>query len=44
MASRYYPQKDIDTIKKFNQELIGDLSVGKDGIINQTVVLYKISV
>ena len=44
MASRYYPQKDINTIKKFNQELIGDLAVGKDGIINQTVVLYKISV
>ena len=44
MASRYYPQKDIDTIKKFNQELIGDLNVGKDGIINQTVVVYKVSV
>ena len=44
MASRYYPQKDINTIKRFNQELIGDLAVGKDGIINQTVVLYKVSV
>ena len=44
MASRYYPQKDINTIKRFNQELIGDLAVGKDGIINQTVVVYKVSV
>ena len=44
MASRYYPQKDINTIKRFNQELIGDLAVGKDGIINQTVVIYKVSV
>ena len=43
MPSRYYPQKDRDTIKKFNQELIGDLSVGIDGIIYQPVVIYKIS-
>ncbi len=43
MASRYYPQKDIDTFDKFNKELIGDLYSGKDGIINQTVVLYKVS-
>ena len=44
MPSRYYPQKDRDTIKKFNQELIGDLSIGKDGIIYQPVVIYKVSV
>ncbi len=43
MPSRYYPQKDRDTIKKFNQELIGDLSVGKDGIIYQPVIIYKVS-
>ena len=43
MASRYYPQKDIDTFDKFNKELIGDLYSGKDGIINQTVVIYKVS-
>ena len=44
MTSRFYPQKDIDTIKKFNQELVGDVSVGKDGIIYQPVIIYKVSV
>ena len=44
MPSRFYPQKDIDTIKKFNQELVGDLNSGKDGIIYQPVVIYKVSV
>ncbi len=43
MPSRYYPQKDLDTIKKFNQELVGDLNAGKDGIIYQPVIIYKIS-
>ena len=43
MPSRFYPQKDIDTIKKFNQELVGDVSAGKDGIIYQPVIIYKIS-
>jgi len=43
MASRFYPQKDIDTFDKFNKELIGDISSGKDGIIYQPVVIYKIS-
>jgi len=43
MASRFYPQKDIDTFDKFNKELIGDISTGKDGIIYQPVVIYKIS-
>jgi len=44
MAGRYYPQKDIDTFDKFNKELVGDLYTGKDGIINQEVVIYKVSV
>ena len=44
MAGRYYPQKDIDTFDKFNKELVGDLYTGKDGIINQEVIIYKISV
>ena len=43
MAGRYYSQKDIDTFDKFNKELVGDLYTGKDGIINQEVVIYKIS-
>ena len=44
MAGRYYPQKDIDTFDKFNKELVGDLYSEKDGIINQVVVIYKVSV
>ena len=43
MAGRYYPQKDIDTFDKFNKELVGDLYTSKDGIINQEVIIYKIS-
>ena len=43
MASRFYPKKDIDTFDKFNKELVGDLYTGKDGIIYQPVVIYKIS-
>ena len=43
MASRYYPQRDIDTFDKFNKELVGDLYTSKDGIINQEVIIYKIS-
>ena len=43
MAGRYYPQKDIDTFDKFNKELVGDLFTNKDGIINQEVIIYKIS-
>ena len=35
MASRYYPQKDLDTIDKFNRELLGEPNIDKDGIINQ---------
>ena len=44
MASRYYPQKDLDTIDKFNRELLGEPNIDKDGIINQTVIVYKVSV
>ena len=44
MGSRFYPQKDIDTFDKFNKELVGDLSSGKDGIIYQPVGIYNVSV
>ena len=44
MGSRFYSQKDIDTFDKFNKELVGDLSTGKDGIIYQPIVIYKVSV
>ena len=44
MPSRFYSQKDIDTFDKFNKELVGNLSTGADGIINQEVIVYKVSV
>ena len=44
MPSRFYSQKDINTIDKFNKELVGDLYTEKDGIIYQPVVIYKVSV
>ena len=44
MPSRFFPKKDIDTFDKFNKELVGDLYTGKDGIIYQPVVIYKVSV
>ena len=43
-TSRFYPQKDIDTLDKFNKELVGDLYSAKDGVISQKVVIYKVSV
>ena len=44
MPSRFYSQKDIDTFDKFNKELVGNLSTEQDGIINQPVIIYKVSV
>ena len=44
MPSRVYSQKDIDTFDKFNKELVGNLSTEQDGIINQPVIIYKVSV
>ena len=44
LHSRFFAQKDIDTIDKFNKELVGDLYTGKDGVISQKVVIYKVSV
>ena len=43
MSGRFLPQRDLDVYTRVNKELIGDLRIGKDGIINQQVVLYKIS-
>ena len=43
MPSRFFPKKDIDTFNKFNKELVGDLYTGKDGIIYQPVVIFKVS-
>ena len=44
MPSRFYSQRDIDTFDKFNKELVGNLSTGADGVINQEVIVYKVSV
>ena len=44
MPGRFLPQKDLDVFTRVNKELIGDIRLGKDGIINQQVVLYKVSV
>ena len=44
MPGRFLPQRDLDVFTRVNKELIGDIQLGKDGIINQQVVLYKVSV
>jgi len=44
MSGRYYPQKDLDTIEKFNRELLGEPNISNDGIIDQFVILYRPSV
>jgi hypothetical protein len=43
MPGRFLPQRDLDVFTRVNKELIGDLQIGKDGIINQQAVLYKVS-
>ena len=43
MATRYYSQNDRDFMDRVNNELVGDLPSNQDGIINQTIVIYKVS-
>ena len=41
MAGRFLPQRDVNLITRVSRELVGDKQNNKDGIINQTVVIYK---
>ena len=43
MAGRFLPQRDRDFLERINKELIGDLKTNDDGIINQKIVIYKVS-
>ena len=43
MASRYWPTRDTNLAKRFNDELVGILKDGSCGIIGQEVILYRIS-
>ena len=43
MAGRFLPQRDRNFLERINKELIGDLKSSNDGIINQKIVIYKIS-
>jgi len=44
MASRFWPARDAELAKRFNDELVGNLKDGKCGIIGQEVILYRVSV
>ena len=41
MAGRFLPQRDVNLITRVSRELVGDIQNSKDGLINQTVVIYK---
>ena len=43
MPSRFLSQKDRNFFTSINRELVGNLKKDKDGIINQTCVLYRVS-
>ena len=43
MASRYWPTRDTNLAKRFNDELVGNLKDGTDGIIGQDIIIYRIS-
>ena len=43
MAGRFLPQRDVNLITRVSRELVGDKQNSKDGLINQEVVIYKLS-
>ena len=43
MAGRFNSTNDLRTFETFNKELVGDLRLSKDGIINQSIKLFKVS-
>jgi len=44
MPQRFYGNKDLATIEKFNRELLGEPNKDDCGIIDQFVILYRTSV
>ena len=44
MASRYWPARDTELAKRFNDELVGNLKDDKCGIIGHEVIVYRVSV
>jgi hypothetical protein len=44
MPGRFIRSRDLEFFDTINKELVGDVNSGKSGIINQEVVIYKISV
>ena len=44
MPQRFYGNKDLATFEKFNRELIGEPNIDDCGIIDQFVILHRVSV
>ena len=44
MPQRLYGNKDLATFEKFNRELLGEPNIDDCGIIDQFVILYRVSV
>ena len=44
MAGRFIRSRDLEFFDTINKSLVGDPNTEKEGVINQTVVVYKVSV